>query len=297
MKKGIISVLIAYAMWGFFPIYFKFLHQVPATQIMAHRVSWSFIFLFLIILISGKLKDLRKQLTGKVILLYFFAGLILSINWLTYVWGVNAGFIIETSLGYFINPLISVILGVVILKEKLRPLQKIPVIMAAIGVTYLTIQHGSLPWIAIVLAITFGTYGLLKKIAPLKSTQGLTLETAGVFIPAFGYLLFCEFTGVGSYGHISLTTTLLLTATGIVTAIPLLFFAEGAPKVPLTTLGLLQYIAPTLQFLIGVFVYHEAFSFHQLIGFGIIWIALIIYSYESLSYNKKTTQLSHQTHA
>ena len=169
--------------------------------------------------------------------------------------------------------------------------------MAAIGVTYLTIQHGSLPWIAIVLAITFGTYGLLKKIAPLKSTQGLTLETAGVFIPAFGYLLFCEFTGVGSYGHISLTTTLLLTATGIVTAIPLLFFAEGAPKVPLTTLGLLRYSCTDITIPVGVFVYHEAFSFHQLIGFGVVWIALIIYSYESFSHNKKATQLSHQTHA
>jgi len=297
MKKGIISVLIAYAMWGFFPIYFKFLHAVPATQIMAHRVSWSFILLALMIIVSGKVKDLIKNLNKKVILLYFCAGAIISINWLTYVWGVNAGFVIETSLGYFINPLVSVLLGVIILKEKLRPLQWVPVVLAAIGVTYITIQHGSLPWIAMVLAITFGIYGLLKKIAPLQATQGLTLETGGVFLPALGYLLFCEFMGSGAYGHISLLTTLLLTATGIVTAVPLLFFAAGAPKVPLSTIGLLQYIAPTIQFLIGVFIFREPFSTGQLIGFGIIWLALIIFSYESYLTNHKAMKLIRQNHA
>ncbi|MHB8134646.1 MAG: EamA family transporter RarD [Anaerolineaceae bacterium] len=296
MKKGIISVLIAYAMWGFFPIYFKFLHAVPATQIMAHRVSWSFVFLSLMIIFTGKIKDLLKNMNKKVMLLYFCAGVIISINWLTYVWGVNAGYVIETSLGYFINPLVSVLLGVIILKERLRPLQWVPVILAAIGVTYITIQHGSLPWIAMVLAVTFGTYGLLKKIAPLQATQGLTLETGGVFIPALGYLLFCEFTGTGAYGHINLPTTLLLTATGIITAVPLLFFAAGAPKVPLTTIGLLQYIAPTIQFLIGVFIYREPFSTDQLIGFGIIWLALIIFSLESYSTNHKTMKLVHQEH-
>lgn len=297
MKKGIVSVLIAYAMWGFFPIYFKFLHAVPATQIMAHRVSWSFVLLSLMILFSGKVKDLLKNMNKKVILLYFCAGVIISINWLTYVWGVNAGYVIETSLGYFINPLVSVLLGVIILKERLRPMQWVPVILAAIGVTYITIQHGSLPWIAIVLAITFGTYGLLKKIAPLQATQGLTLETGGVFIPALGYLLFCEFTGTGAYGHINLPTTILLTATGIITAVPLLFFAAGAPKVPLSTIGLLQYIAPTIQFLIGVFIYREPFSSDQLIGFGIIWLALIIFSFESYSTNHKSMKLIQQKHA
>lgn len=284
MKKGVFSVISAYAMWGFFPIYFKFLHSAPALQIMTHRVVWSFIVLFLVVIMRGQFKQLLKSLTPRILLLYFSAGAILALNWYTYVWGVNAGYIIETSLGYFINPLVSVLLGVLILKERLRPFQWIPVTLAAGGVTYLTIEHGSIPWIALVLAISFGTYGLLKKIAPLKSIEGLSLETAGIFLPALGFLLFSEFNGSGAFGHISPVTTFLLAFSGIVTAIPLIFFAYGTPKVPLTTIGILQYLAPTIQFLIGVFIYNESFSFHQLIGFSIIWIALILYSFESFSF-------------
>lgn len=293
MKKGIISVLIAYAIWGFFPIYFKFLQQVPAIQIMAHRVIWSFVFVFLLVLFRRQLNDIRKRITWKIALLYLCAGVIVSINWLIYVWGVNAGHIVETSLGYFINPLVSVLLGVVILKEKLRPLQWVPVIMAAVGVAYLTIQHGSLPWIALALALTFGTYGLLKKIAPLQALHGMMLETGFVFLPTFIYILVCEFQGVGAYGHAGLGNTLLLTATGIVTAVPLLFFADGAPRVPLTTLGLLQYIAPTLQFLNGVFIFHEPFSAYQLAGFSIIWLALVVFSLESFSVHRRLEQAGH----
>ncbi len=163
MKKGLIYVFGAYAIWGFFPIYFKLLQAVPAIQIVAHRISWSFIILLILVSLKGQLKNIRALLTPRIILLYLAAGVLLSINWLTYVWGVNAGFVIETSLGYFINPLVSVLLGVLILHEKLRPLQWLPVALAAIGVTYLTIQHGSLPWIALALAFSFGIYGLLKK--------------------------------------------------------------------------------------------------------------------------------------
>lgn len=287
MKKGLLSVFVAYAMWGFFPIYFKLLQVVPAAQIMAHRVAWSFLMLILIVLLRNKLPGLLHKLTVRIVILYFSAGAILALNWFTYVWGVNAGYIIETSLGYFINPLVSVLLGVVILKERLRPLQWVPVGMAAIGVTYLTIEHGSLPWIAMVLAISFGIYGFLKKIAPLPSIEGLSLETAGVFLPALGFILFHEFRGTGAFGHINNTTTILLAVSGIVTAIPLIFFAAGAPKVPLTTIGILQYIAPTLQFLIGVLVYKEPFNSHQFIGFSIVWLALIFYSIESLNAMRK----------
>lgn len=293
MKKGLLSVFFAYMMWGFFPIYFKLLQAVPAAQIMAHRVAWSFIILLIIILIRKKLVSMLKGLTTRVVLLYFSAGAILALNWFTYVWGVNAGYIIETSLGYFINPLVSVILGVVILKERLRPLQWIPVGLAATGVTYLTIEHGSLPWIAIVLAISFGTYGLLKKIAPLPAIEGLSLETAGVFLPALAFILFHEFRGTGAFGHVNFPTTFFLALSGIITVIPLVFFGAGAPKVPLTTIGILQYIAPTLQFLIGVFVYDEPFSSHQLIGFSIIWAALIFYSIESLSAMRKMDKAYH----
>lgn len=283
MKKGLIFVFSAYALWGFFPIYFKFLHEAPAIQIMAHRVTWSFIFLVLLIGLRKEFSQILKSFTKKIILTYSIAGILLAINWLTYVWGVNAGFVVETSLGYFINPLVSVVLGVVFLKEKLRNLQWIPVILAAIGVFYLAIDHGSLPWIALVLASTFGTYGLIKKIAPLPSIHGLAIETGAVLIPAVLFLLFVEFNGTAAFGHASSQTTFLLALSGIITAIPLIFFASGAPKVPLTTIGILQYIAPTIQFLIGVFIYDEPFTRGQLIGFGIVWIALIIFTVEGLT--------------
>ncbi len=282
MKKNLIYVFISYVLWGFFPIYFKLLHEAPALQIMAHRVTWSFIFLIFLVVIRKEFYKILKSLNKKIIITYSIAGILLAINWLTYVWGVNAGFVVEASLGYFINPLLSVVLGVLLLKEKLRKLQWLPVILAAIGLVYLTIDHGSLPWIALVLALTFGSYGLIKKIAPLPSINGLTIETAAVLVPALAYLVFVEFNGTAVFGHASLRTTLLLALSGVITAIPLIFFAAGAPKVPLVTIGILQYIAPTIQFLIGIFIYHEPFSRGQLIGFSIVWIALVIFTIEGL---------------
>ena len=271
-------------MWGFFPIYFKFLQEAPAIQIMPHRVIWSFFFLVILVAIKKDIHSVIKSLNKKVIITYTIAGILLATNWLTYVWGVNAGFVVETSLGYFINPLVSVVLGVVFLRERLRSLQWVPVGLATIGVVYLTIDHGSLPWIALVLAFTFGTYGLFKKIAPLPSIHGLTIETAAFVLPALAYLILVEVNGNGAFGHASPTTTFLLAFSGIVTAIPLIFFASGAPKVPLSTIGILQYIAPTIQFLIGVFVYDEPFTSGQLIGFGIVWTALIIFTVEGLTH-------------
>jgi chloramphenicol-sensitive protein RarD len=250
---------------------------------MAHRVTWSFIFLVFLIALRKEFSQILKSFTKKIILTYSIAGILLAINWLTYVWGVNAGFVVETSLGYFINPLVSVVLGVVFLKEKLRKLQWIPVVLATIGVVYLAIDHGSLPWIALVLASTFGTYGLIKKVAPLPSIHGLTIETGAVLIPAVIFLLFVQFNGTAAFGHASPLTTFLLALSGIITAIPLILFASGAPKVPLTTIGILQYIAPTIQFLIGVFIYDEPFTTGKLIGFSIVWIALIIFTVEGLT--------------
>lgn len=295
MKKGILYVLAAYGLWGFFPIYFKTLQAVPAFQIMAHRVVWSFVFLAGIILFRKELKKLIRSITPKIAWLYLIAGVLLAINWVTYVWAVNAGFVVEASLGYFINPLVSVLLGVIFLQERLRPLQWLPVILAAAGVTYLAISMGQLPWIALVLAFSFGFYGLIKKIAPLNSLQGLTLETGAIFIPALGFLLFEQMRGTGSFYNAGVSTSLLLAATGIVTAVPLLFFAAGTRLVPLTTVGLLQYITPSAQFLLGVFLYNEPFTKERAIGFTIIWAALIIFTLENLwqrrpaSFKKKKT--------
>jgi chloramphenicol-sensitive protein RarD len=282
MNKGILNGLAAYAMWGFFPIYWKYLHNVPALQVIGHRIGWSFILLLIVILVSNQWNDFRSAaLHPKVIGIYAIAAVLLSINWLVYVWGVNAGFIVETSLGYFINPLLSVALGVLFLREKLRPAQWIPVGIAAIGVIYLTLIYGRLPWIALTLAFSFGFYGLVKKLAPLGSLYGLTLETGIVFPVALVYLLVVEFSGTGSFFHSDALSNTLLIGAGLVTTIPLLMFASAARQIPLSVVGLLQYIAPTLQFLIGVFLYKEPFDRAHFIGFAIVWVALIIFWVEN----------------
>jgi chloramphenicol-sensitive protein RarD len=282
MRKGILNGIAAYALWGFFPIYWKFLHQVPALQVIGHRIAWSFILLVLIILVTRQWSDFRAAaLAPRVIGIYSIAAVLLSINWLVYVWGVNSGFIVETSLGYFINPLLSVLLGVIFLRERLRPAQWIPVIIAAVGVLYLTLVYGRLPWIALTLAFSFGFYGFVKKLAPLGSLYGLTLETGIVFPLALLYLLGVEFNGTGAFIHDHALTTLLLIGAGAVTTIPLLMFASAARQIPLSVVGLLQYIAPTIQFLIGIFIYREPFDRSHLIGFGIVWVALILFWVEN----------------
>jgi len=286
VKKGVIFALAGYAIWGFFPLYFKTLQAAPAFQIMAHRVVWSFLLMAAILIFRKEMKSMLSAVTPRIVFLYAIAGTLLAINWVTYVWGVNAGYVVEASLGYFINPLVSVLLGVIFLRERLRPLQWVPVVLAAAGVTYLTVSMGKLPWIALVLAFSFGLYGLMKKITPLGSLQGLTLETAAVFLPAFAYLIIEQVRGVGAFGNAGVSTTLLLAATGVVTAIPLIFFSAGTKLIPLTTVGLLQYITPTTQFLLGVFVFKEAFSSNQVVGFVIIWIALILFTVENLLHNR-----------
>lgn len=282
MNKGIWNGLAAYVMWGFFPIYWKLLHEVPALEVIVHRIGWSFILLIFVILLTKQWKDFRfAALAPKVIGIYALAGILLSINWLIYVWGVNSGFIVETSLGYFINPLISVLLGVLFLRERLRAMQWVAVGLAAAGVIYLTVTYGRPPWIALSLAFSFGIYGLVKKLAPLGSLYGLTLETALVFPIALIYLMFVQFTGTSAFLHQGALTDFLLIGTGAVTSIPLLMFASAAREIPLTMIGILQYIAPTLQFLIGVFLYHEPFDQSRLIGFSLVWLALIIFWVEN----------------
>jgi chloramphenicol-sensitive protein RarD len=282
MKKGTLFVFVSYVLWGFFPIYFKTLHLVSAFQIVAHRFIWSFLFLLLLVAIRRELGALKTAIKPRILLIYLGAGTVLAINWLTYIWSVNNGYLVEASLGYFINPLVSVLLGIIFLREKLRPAQWVPVGIAAAGVVYLTVSYGGLPWVSLVLAVSFGLYGLIKKTAPLGSLYGLTIETAMLILPAFGFLLFSEANGTGNFGHMGIIISLLLVFTGVVTAIPLLLFASGTREVPLSTVGLLQYISPTLQFLTGVFIFHEAFSRDHLIGFSIIWLALVIFSAESL---------------
>ena len=277
MNKGILYGIGAYTLWGFFPIYWKFLHNISALQLIGHRIAWSFILMMGVILISGQWADLRSTLSARNFRIYLIASLLIGVNWLMYVWAVNAGHIVETSLGYFINPLLSVLLGLLILHEKLRRTQWIPIVIAFVGVVYLTITFGRLPWIALSLAFSFGFYGLVKKLAPLSSLFGLTLETGILFIPAVIYLGLAEVNGTGAFLHTGIVSDFLMIGAGLVTTVPLLMFASAAKQIPLTMIGVLQYLAPTIQFLLGIFVYKEKFDHTQLIGFSIVWLALVIF--------------------
>lgn len=282
-RKGLLLGFGAYLIWGFFPLYFKALASIPSSQILAHRFVWSFLLLTFILAQRKEWQAFVKHLRNKKTLaIYALAGSLLALNWGTYVWAVNAGFVLEASLGYFINPLVNVLLGVLFLRERLRWSQWLPVGIAAVGVAYLTIQYHKLPWIALTLAFSFGLYGLVKKVAPLSSLYGLTLETMVLFIPAVLYLTQQEMNGAGGFGHATLWVNVLVLLSGVITVIPLLMFGSAARLIPLWTMGLLQYIAPTCQFLLGVLIFHEPFTTERLIGFAMIWLALLIFSTERL---------------
>ena len=277
MSKGSLYALAAYTLWGVLPIYWKLIQTASTLEIVANRIIWSFALLVLLLAVKKQGSALRAAVSGPRILgVFLISALLLGVNWSVYIYGVNAGFIVETSLGYFINPLVSVLLGVIILREKLRSLQWVSVALAVIGVGYLTMNYGRLPWIALVLAVTFGLYGLAKKVAPLGSFYGLTLETGMLCLPSLGFLILLAARGEGTLGNADPLTSLLLVMTGPVTTVPLLLFGAAARRIDLSMLGLLQYIAPTLQFLIGVLVYHEPFNAATLVGFCIIWTALAI---------------------
>jgi chloramphenicol-sensitive protein RarD len=282
MKKGVLYGIGAYILWGILPIYWKWLQAVPAIQIISHRIIWSFVLLALILFVTRQWRDFRaKAFSRRVVLIYLVSAILLSINWLTYIWAVNAGFVVETSLGYFINPLLSVLLGVLFLREKLRPWQWLPIGLAAIGVVYVAISYGQFPWIALTLAFSFGLYGLVKKLAPLGSLYGLTLETGLLSLPALGLLVFMEVHGQGAFLHSPPVSNLLMVGAGLVTTVPLLMFASAVQRIPLSTVGILQYINPTIAFLLGVFLFHEPFNLSLLIGFSLVWLALLIYSAEN----------------
>jgi len=278
MNAGILFALGAYLTWGIFPVYWKFLHGIPPLQLLSHRIIWSFLFLAVFLLSTGQFRSFLSSIKQRrVMVLYPIAAVLIGINWLTYIWAVNAGYIIETSLGYFINPLLNVLLGVIVLHERLRRLQWLPVVLAGIGVIYLTFVYGRFPWIALTLAISFGIYGLVKKVAPLGSLFGLTLETGILFLPALGMLIYAEITRNGAFLHGGTGPDLLMVGAGLVTTIPLLMFASAAQRIPLSLLGIIQYVAPTMQFLLGVLVYHEPFEQEQLIGFCFVWCALAVF--------------------
>ncbi|QKJ67201.1 EamA family transporter RarD [Deefgea piscis] len=279
MQLGIIYTLLAFLIWGLFPLYFKALHGIAPEEIVLHRFIWSLVFLSAVLLIKQRwawLKPALKQ--PKLIGVFVLSAVLLASNWYTYIWAVNTGRVVDASLGYFINPLINVLLGVIFLHERLRPAQWLAIAIAATGVAWLTWQAGHLPWIALILACTFALYGLLRKTAQLGALEGLSLETLVLFPIALAAMLYLLSTGQSDFVHAPISTQALVLLAGPITAIPLLLFAAGARKIPLSLVGILQYTGPTLQLLIGVFVFHEAFGAARAIGFGLIWLALAVYA-------------------
>ncbi|MGG2014754.1 EamA family transporter RarD [Bacillus sp. S10(2024)] len=282
-KKGMIYATSAYMMWGILPLYWKLIDDVPADEILAHRIVWAFVFMLFVLLISKRFGQFTNEFIQlfkrpKLFMSLTIASILISVNWFVYIWAVNHNHVIEASLGYYINPLVSILLGTLVLKEKLNFWQYIAVGLAAFGVAILTVRYGSIPWIAISLACTFGLYGLSKKLLDYDSMIGLTMETMLVTPIALVYLGILGAEGMRSFGAVSLTSTLLLVGAGIVTALPLLYFAKGTKLIPLSMVGFLQYIAPTISLVLGVFVFHEHFTTAHMTAFFFIWIALFIFS-------------------
>ncbi len=285
---GVFYAIAAFTLWGLLPLYWKALKVVPAGEILAHRIFWSFIFVMMLLLAKGRLKNLKQILSKKKDMLRLFIGsLLISVNWFTYIWAINHDHVVESSLGYYINPLFSVFLGMVVLKERLHFWQLLSLILASAGVIIITLQSGRAPWIAFILAFSFGLYGLAKKLVKVEAIEGLAIETAFVTPIALTYILFQQINGLGSFGTISLQHTLLLVGAGIATATPLIWFAQGARRIPLSMVGFIQFLAPTMMLLLGIFLYHEAFSSIHFISFGFIWIALIIYSLSNTNVLRK----------
>jgi chloramphenicol-sensitive protein RarD len=283
MNTGILSAALAFFCWGLFPLYFHAIGEVPPLQILAHRMLWSLLFLVIVLAVRRQWAWLRIVRQPKVFASFVASAILLSLNWLIYIWAVNNGHVIEASLGYFITPLVNIMFGMVLLKERLRRPQWLALGVAALGVGWLTWQAGTVPWIALALAATFGGYGLLRKTAALGALEGLSFETMVLFPVAAGYVIWLSMHGENAFLNTpSDTTRLLLVAAGPITAIPLLLFASGARRIPLSVVGLLQYLAPTLQFLLGVWLFHEAFTADRLVGFVLIWAALALFAAEGL---------------
>jgi len=293
-RKGFWFGFAAYLGWGVFPLYWPLLKPASATEILAHRIVWSLLFVTALVLILSRLDQLRSVVDDRRRLGFISVGaIVLAVNWGTYIYGVNSDHVVETSLGYFINPLVTVFLGVFVLGERLRRVQWVAIAMAALAVLQLTYDYGRPPWIALVLAFSFGTYGLMKKQAGVGATTGLTVETVILAPVALTYLLIEQARGAAAFGHQGWGHAALLVATGVVTAIPLLLFGASATRIPLTTLGLLQYVAPMMQFALGLLVFHEQMTPAGWFGFGLVWLALVVLTSESLL-NRRRSEASRQ---
>ncbi|MFD1775376.1 EamA family transporter RarD [Paenibacillus rhizophilus] len=287
MKKGIIYAVLSYLTWGFLPLYWRLFTAMPAWEILAHRIVWSFVFVAVLITVSKQWQQLksvvasRRGLTAVVL-----CSILISSNWFLFIWAVNNNHVIETSLGYYMNPLISVLFAVVFLKERLSPGQWLSIVLAGIGVLIMAVQYGQIPWVAISLAISFALYGLAKKIAKLDVLLGLTGETIAALPAALAYMIYIQSHGTGIFTSLPPFSIVLLLLSGAATAMPLFWFAKSMQLLPLSLVGFIQYIAPTTSLLLAIFLFNEPFSQKELISFSFIWIALIIYSFVTFRKSK-----------
>ena len=296
LHSGLVYAALAFVWWGLFPLYFRLVTTVPAAEVLAHRVVWCLLVLSVALLLRRQWGWLRPVLRSPKVLLAFTASaLLIGANWLAYIWAVTHGHVLDASLGYFITPLVNVLLGMTLLHERLRRAQWVALSLAALGVVWLAWQAGHPPWIALVLAATFGGYGLLRKVAVLGALEGLTLETLLLAPLALGVLALAAQRGDSSFPAPDALTNLWILALGPVTAVPLLLFAAGARRLSMTTLGLMQYIGPTIQFIVGVWAFHEPFSGQRLVGFGLIWLALVVYTADGLQVGRRRAAPASQT--
>lgn len=280
---GLFSAAGAYLTWGLTPVYFKLLAAVPPFEILMHRIVWSFVLLMPLMLIFRRWEAFRAVFGNRRLLLILLASTgVVALNWFLFIWAINTGQILQTSLGYYINPLVNVLLGTIFLRERLRIAQVMAVAIAGAGVLILTVYHGAFPWVALTLAVSFGCYGLIRKVAPVAAMEGLAVETLLLSLPAVAWLIHSNYTGGGAFLHLGWRTDMLLGGTALVTAVPLLLFTFGARSLRLTTMGFLQYIAPSCTFLLAVFIYNEPFARVQLWTFLMIWTALAIFTSDAL---------------
>jgi chloramphenicol-sensitive protein RarD len=284
--------LTAWTMWGFFPLYWPLLEPSGAVEILAHRIFWSMIVMLGVVVALRKRDSLRATVAQRrTRWLLAVAAALITVNWGTYIWGVNNHHVVETSLGYFINPLVSVLIGVVVLGERLRRLQWAALALAAVAVLALTVEYGHPPWVALILAISFGSYGLAKKKANAGAVESLVVETLVVSPVALGYLVFLTATGASTFGSNGGWHVALVVGTGVVTVLPLLAFGGAATRIPLSTLGLMQYVTPTVQFLLGILFFHEPMPAMRWVGFALIWLALVLFTAESLRHRHRQRRL------
>lgn len=282
-RSGLIAGIAAFATWGLIPVYWKLLSNITASEILAHRFVWTTLFLIVLLSWQQRWTEVGEATRSRSALLYCFAsGLAISVNWLVFIWAVNIGRVIETSLGYFMTPLVNVLFGAVFLRERLTRWQFISVMLALVGVLNLTLGYGRFPWLAITLCVSFGLYGLLRKKSGVRPIPGLFLETTLLTPIAAGYLVYLQFAGTSAFGSAPWSLVLILISTGVVTGLPLVWFGHAARHLRMTTVGFLQYLAPSCSFFLGVYLYHEPFTRAHLVTFSFIWVALAIFTIEAI---------------